>query len=150
MCLRILEWAVLRPSFRTSRRPQLWHERKECAKIIISASVKLQICLGCQWLVHGARDSHWDNSEISSRKYVMGNVVSFYSKCAHDCPMLIFCTLLRLHYTETMWPHSIAMGEYVVEGIIVETCARTLVSTHFSVILQSVECICCIGVHLPL
>ena len=131
MCLRVLEWAVLRPSFRTSRRPQLWHERKECAKIIISASVKLQICLGCQWLVHGARDSHWDNSEISSRKYVMGNVVSFYSKCAHDCPMLIFCTLLRLHYTETMWPHSIAMGEYVVEGIIVETCARTLVSTHF-------------------
>ena len=31
-----------------------------------------------------------------------------------------------------------------------ETCAKTLVSTHFSVILQSVECICWIGVHLPL
>lgn len=111
---------------------------------------KSNLFVGCQWLVHGARDSHWDNSEISSCKYVMGNVVSFYSKCAHDCPMLIFCTLLRLHCTETMWPHSIAMGEYVVEGIIVETCAKTLVSTHFSVILQSVECICWIGVHLPL
>ena len=42
--------------------------------------------------------------------------------------MLIFCTLLRLHYTETMWPHSIAMGGNMCK----DACQHTLLS-HFAV-----------------